>query len=86
MKEAYCQSCAMPMAGNDELFGTNADGSKNEEYCIYCYKDGNFTNDCTMEEMIEFCIPHMVEGNSGMSEDEARKMMNQFMPQLKRWR
>ena len=23
-----------------EILGTNADGSKNEEYCIYCCKDG----------------------------------------------
>lgn len=23
-----------------EILGTNADGSKSEEYCVYCYKDG----------------------------------------------
>ena len=28
----------MPLT--DELLGTNADGSKNEDYSIYCYKDG----------------------------------------------
>ena len=36
--QKFCQSCAMPMT--DEQFGTNADGSKNEDYCIYCFKDG----------------------------------------------
>ena len=40
----------MPLT--EEILGTNADGSKNEEYCIYCYKDGAFTGDFTMEEMV----------------------------------
>ena len=36
----FCQSCGMPLT--DDVLGTNADGSKNEEYCMYCYKDGKF--------------------------------------------
>ena len=36
----FCQSCGMPLT--PEILGTNADGSKNEEYCINCYKDGAF--------------------------------------------
>ena len=39
----------MPMA-DEELFGTNADGSKNEDYCIYCFKDGEFTSDMDKEQ------------------------------------
>ena len=57
--QKFCQSCAMPMT--EELFGTNADGSKNEDYCMYCFKDGEFTSDMTMEEMIAFCSEKMVE-------------------------
>ena len=38
METKFCQSCGMPLT--PEILGTNADGSKNEEYCIYCYKDG----------------------------------------------
>lgn len=37
-----CQSCSMPLAKDDEK-GTNADGSKSEEYCIYCFVNGEFT-------------------------------------------
>ena len=29
-KIKYCQSCGMPLT--DEVLGTNADGSKNEDY------------------------------------------------------
>jgi len=83
----FCQCCAMPMAESGELNGTETDGSKNEDYCIYCYKDGAFTApNATMEEMIEICVPHMVSSNEEMTEDEARKMMQQFFPQLKRWK
>ena len=40
---------------SNEIFGTNADSTPNEDYCIYCYKDGKFTQDMTMEQMIDFC-------------------------------
>ena len=49
----FCQSCGMPLSAN--VLGTEADGSKNEEYCMYCYMNGKFLQDCTMDEMIEHC-------------------------------
>ena len=86
MEERYCQSCGMPMGATDEMYGTNADGGKSEDYCKYCFDNGAFTAQCNMDEMIEFCVPHMSSANSGMSEDEARKMMREFFPALKRWK
>ena len=50
MEQSFCQSCGMPLT--EDVLGTNADGSKNEDYCIYCYRDGHFLQDCTMDEMI----------------------------------
>jgi hypothetical protein len=84
METQYCQSCAMPMS-DAGLYGTNADGSKSGDYCKYCYENGVFAQDCTMDEMIAFCVPHMVSAHADMSEDEARKMMREFFPTLKRW-
>ncbi|MBH1940588.1 zinc ribbon domain-containing protein [Mobilitalea sibirica] len=81
-----CQSCGMPLGDTDELYGTDADGSKNSDYCVYCFKDGAFTSDMSMDEMIDFCVPHMVSGNEGMSEDTARNTMQKFFPTLKRWK
>ena len=84
----FCQSCGMPLT--QEILGTNADGSKNEDYCMYCYKDGKFTQDCTMEEMIEFCSRFVDEVNKNMpkpmTKDEYKGMMRQFFPTLKRWK
>lgn len=64
--------------------------SKNKEFCVYCYKYGSFTSDCTMEEMIEESVDHMKK--SGMlkeqnkTEEEAREFMYTFFPKLKRWK
>jgi hypothetical protein len=81
----FCQSCGMPLTKTED-FGTEKDGKLSEDYCVYCYKDGAFTADCTMEEMIDFCAAPMVASNPGMEEEEAKKQMRQFFPQLKRWR
>lgn len=82
--QKFCQSCAMPMP-SEELFATNADGSKNEDYCIYCFKDGEFTSDMSMEEMMNFCIDKMVEVHPEMDKAEASAMMAEVFPKLKRW-
>ena len=81
----FCQSCAMPME-NVDLQGTNADGSKNEDYCHYCYKEGAFTKDDTMDEMIETCVPFVSKGDPWPDEETARKAMSELFPQLKRWK
>lgn len=52
MEQKFCQSCGMPLS-DATVLGTETNGSKNEEYCCYCYADGHFTVDCTMDEMID---------------------------------
>jgi len=88
MEEKYCQSCGMPLQNPEEM-GTNGDGSKNDEYCCYCYKDGAFTMDCTMDEMIMHCTQFVDEFNkdAGISytKEEAIAGMREFFPTLKRW-
>ena len=83
----FCQSCGMPLT--DEILGTNADGSKNEEYCIYCFKDGAFTGDFTMEEMIDFCSQFVEQYNKdsgqNLTQEEYKAMLRQYYPNLKRW-
>ncbi len=80
-----CQSCGMPME-NAELYGANADGTKNEDYCHYCFINGSFSKEETMEEMIESCIPFVSKGNPWSDEETARKAMLEMFPQLKRWK
>jgi hypothetical protein len=84
MNQVFCQSCGMPMK-ESSVFGTELTGEKNKEFCLYCYENGEFKQpNMTMEEMIQFCIPFMVE--EGMKEDEALTILQKSMPYLKRWR
>ena len=90
MEEKYCQSCGMPMGNTGEFYGTNADGSKNTEYCSYCFDSGKFTGEMTMDEMIELNLNYLEEFNKDSEVkytiDEARATMKEFFPQLKRWK
>ena len=81
--QPFCQSCGMPMSAAQP--GTEQDGSHSPHYCQYCYQNGAFTNNMTMEEMIDFCAPLMAQGNPGMTEDQAKAQMRQFFPLLLRW-
>jgi hypothetical protein len=79
----FCQSCAMPMQ-KPEDFGTNANGSQNQDYCRYCYQNGQFTTpDITMEQMIEKCAGIMKQMNIPQAQIEQTKT---FIPMLKRWK
>jgi len=78
-----CQSCGMPLTGTD-VQGTDASGGFVEDYCIYCYENGAFTQpEFKVEDMIEFCVPFLVE--QGMEEKAARGILAGSLPGLKRW-
>lgn len=85
MNEKICQSCGMPIE-DKKLRGTEKDGSESTDYCCYCYKNGAFSKDETMEAMIESCIPFMLEDESCKSEEEARNALLKVIPNLKRWK
>lgn len=85
----FCQSCGMPMQ-SAEQFGTNQDGSASQDYCCYCYKEGVFVQDCTMEGMIEHCAQFLDEFNGACdtqyTKEEAIAEMKKHFPTLKRWK
>ena len=76
-----CQSCGMPLS--DDFLAREADGSFNERYCKWCWEDGHFLQDCTMEEMVEHCIPHMPLAQT--EPDACRAYMRSLLPTLERW-
>lgn len=41
--------------------GHEADGAETNRYCRWCYDDGKYTYETTMEDMIEECAPRMSE-------------------------
>jgi len=83
MLEKICQSCAMAMQ-DESNFGKNSDGSKSDKYCKYCYPNGNFSKDESLEEMVESCIPFRL--NDYSDEKTARECLTKQISQLERWK
>ncbi len=83
-KNKFCQSCGMPMSKDPQKGGTEKDGSKNEIYCSFCYKNGEFTSPeiDTSEKMQKFCIEKMKE--QGMPKFVAW-VFTRGIPKLDRW-
>ncbi len=85
MKNKLCQSCAMPLKSSED-HGTNQDGSISSDYCLHCFKNGEFTKDVSIDEMIDIITPYMANAISGLSGDMAKKQLQQLLPTLKRWK
>lgn len=83
MKNRICQSCGMPII-SDEQLGTNKDGSISQDYCKYCFTDGEFIDKVSMEGYIEMCSQYGAQ--AGMTNDEMKEHCTRLFPTLKRWR
>jgi len=85
----FCQSCGMPLTRQED-FGANADGSTNFDYCRYCYHEGAFLQDLTMDGMIEHCAQFVDQFNKhtgqNLTPEDYKVMLRQYYPNLKRWR
>lgn len=91
ISKKYCQSCGMPLRFDVEKYlGTNSDGSRSDEYCYYCLKDGKYIVDIPMSEMINIWIKYTDKyneyANTTYSPEELRIILNGRLPKLKRWK
>lgn len=84
MEQKICQSCGMPMS--EDQYGKQADGKVCDQYCIYCYQDGKFAQECTMEEMADFCAPFQVEAGISKTVEEGKEQLMSYFPTLERWK
>lgn len=84
MPEHYCQSCGMMFTAPGQ-HGHEADGSEAEDFCRWCYENGVYTYETSMDEMIEDCAPRMAEA-MGWTVDEAASLLGAVLPTLRRWR
>ena len=82
MDNKICQSCGMLIKSNSQL-GKNKDGSINNDYCKYCYEDGEFIDQVTMKEYIELSSQYGEQ--AGMTNEEMRIYCEKLFPTLKRW-
>ena len=76
-----CQCCGMPM--EDEILGRNKDGSINEDYCKWCYVDGEYAYS-NIEDLIDVCVSHMA--NENFTAEQARAYLEKALPTLDYWK
>lgn len=80
-RRLICQCCGMPL--DDSAMSRETDGAINEEYCRWCYTDGQFMY-AELSELIDFLVGHMA--NENWSENKVRDYLNEQLPKLKHWR
>lgn len=83
----FCQSCGRAVdKRKPKLFGTEADGEINLEYCSKCYKKGAFTEDLTMEQAVDKAVDTWAKNLSDDKEWLKKSFLTEKFPSLKRWR
>ena len=80
-RQLICQCCGMPL--EDSIISKETDGIFNEEYCKWCYADGEYAYE-DMDDLIEFCAEHMT--NESVSSEQVRAYMKDMLPQLNYWK
>lgn len=80
-RKLVCQCCGMPL--DDSTLSREPDGTFNEEYCKWCYTDGEFVYK-NLDELIDFLAGHMA--NENWSSEQARAYFELQLPQLGHWK
>ena len=80
-RKLICQCCGMPL--EDSLLSREPDGSFNEDYCKWCYADGQFAYQ-DLQTLTDFLMEHM--SNENWSAEQARAYFEAQLPQLQHWR
>ena len=76
-----CQCCGMPL--EDGNISKEPDGFFNEEYCKWCYADGNFCYS-SLAELTDFLVQHMADENR--PPEQVRAYLEQQLPELRYWK
>lgn len=79
-RQLICQCCGMPL--EDSIVSREKDGFLNEDYCKWCYSDGEYMYS-DMDELIEVCVKNMA--NDVHPEDEIRSYLQKTLPTLNYW-
>ena len=80
-RKLICQCCGMPL--EDSLLSREPDGSLNEDYCKWCYADGQFAYQ-DLQTLTDFWVEHM--SNENWPAKQARAYFEAQLPQLQHWR
>ena len=80
-RQLICQCCGMPL--EDASISKETDGFFNEEYCKWCYADGEYMYH-DMDDLIEVCVNNMA--GEHFTSEQARAYMRDLLPKLNYWK
>ena len=82
-RQLICQCCGMPLH-EDDLISREPDGGYNEEYCKWCYTDGQFAYQ-SKEALLAYLLKNMP--NPYHADEKTRRMQfDAYLSQLKHWK
>ena len=82
-RQLVCQCCGMPLS-EDGMISREPDGSFNEDYCRWCYADGDFAYK-SKADLLDFLIAHMPDPDN-TPEEQRRILYDGYLSQLKHWK
>ena len=80
-RQLICQCCGMPL--EDTSISKERDGFFNEEYCKWCYADGEYMYH-DMDALIDVCVENMA--SETFSPEQVRAYMKELLPKLDYWK
>lgn len=81
-QKLICQCCGMPL--DDSSISKEPDGSFNEEYCKWCYTDGEYVYH-SLKELMDFLVPHLASIH-GEDVKKIQSMLEKQLPELSHWK
>jgi len=82
-RQLYCQCCGMPL--NEDLnISREPNGDFNEDYCKWCYNEGNFIYK-SKDALLDFLVDHMPNPEN-LGDSERRAQYDGWLSQLKHWK
>lgn len=80
-RKLICQCCGMPL--EDGNISKEKDGNFNEDYCKWCYADGEYMYS-DLDDLIDVCVKNMISEEH--TEDEVRAYLKSTLPKLDYWK
>ena len=82
-RQLVCQCCGMPL-NEDGLISQEPDGSYNEDYCKWCYANGEFAYQ-SKESLLDYLVANMPNPDNA-DEETRRNQFELYLSQLKHWK
>lgn len=82
-RQLVCQCCGMPLS-EDTMISKETNGSFNEDFCKWCYSDGEFVYK-TKDALLDYLVGYMPNPDN-TPDDERRVQFDGYLSQLKHWK